>query len=80
MFIRSESYLEAGLDPENPPQYWDEMEEVVVKTSKQDAGGKLTVSGYAPFWGSGGHNEWIVPLTQLGGSRFSGRPLDGHDQ
>ena len=71
MFIRSESYLEAGLDPENPPQYWDEMEEVVVKTSKQDAGGKLTVSGYAPFWGSGGHNEWIVPLTQLGGSRFS---------
>ena len=25
MYIRSESYLEAGLDPENPPQYWDEM-------------------------------------------------------
>ena len=34
MYMRTESYLEAGLDPENPPQYWDEMEEVVVKTSK----------------------------------------------
>ena len=71
MYMRTESYLEAGLDPENPPQYWDEMEEVVAKTTKVDAGGKLTVSGYAPFWGSGGHNEWIILLTQLGGSRFS---------
>ncbi len=71
MYMRTESYLEAGLDPDNPPQYWDEMEEVVTRTSKVDTGGNLTVSGYAPFWGSGGHNEWIIPLTQLGGSRFS---------
>ena len=40
MFIRSESYLEAGLDPENPPQYWDEMEEVVVKDVQAGRGGQ----------------------------------------
>lgn len=42
-----EHFREAGLDPERPPQTWDELREYSKKLVKRDAAGNITRVGYA---------------------------------
>ena len=70
LFINAEHYLEAGLDPENPPATWDEMDSAVLKTFKAE-GDKVARLSWDPYRGSGGSAQWMVPYWQQGGSIFS---------
>ena len=38
-------FVEAGLDPENPPQTWDEMKDAIAKLTKTDENGEITQAG-----------------------------------
>lgn len=38
-------FLEAGLDPDNPPQTWDEMKNAIQKLTKKDANGEIIQAG-----------------------------------
>ncbi len=42
-----QQFKEAGLDPERPPQTWDELREYSKKLAKRDAAGNLTRVGLA---------------------------------
>ncbi len=42
-----QQFREAGLDPERPPQTWDELREYAKKLVKTDAAGNITRVGYA---------------------------------
>ena len=66
LFIHSETAERAGLDPNRPPAKWSELEAAAVKATRGD-GTTVQHMGWAPFWGSGGVNTWMVPYWQLGG-------------
>lgn len=38
-------FVEAGLDPDNPPTTWDELKEAAVKLTKTDANGEIVQAG-----------------------------------
>ena len=44
----------AGLDPDNPPQTWDEAFEWHVKTTKFDSAGNIEILGFDPMDAMGG--------------------------
>ena len=71
LYMHDGIFLENGLDPDNGPESWDDLEEVIQKTMRKDAAGNLIVAGFPPEWGSGGRYQWITPLLQLGGKRIS---------
>ena len=70
LFIHSETAEKAGLDPAKPPAKWSELEAAALKAARSD-GGTVQHMGWAPFWGSGGVNTWMVPYWQLGGELLS---------
>lgn len=56
MYWNKEAFKEAGLDPEKPPQSWDEMAQMAAKLTKRDANGnvaqwgvQIPSSGF-PYW------------------------------
>ncbi|NJB67140.1 sn-glycerol 3-phosphate transport system substrate-binding protein [Desulfobaculum xiamenense] len=56
MYYNKDAFREAGLDPNTPPQTWDEMVEMGKKLTKRDASGKVVrwglhipSTGY-PYW------------------------------
>jgi sn-glycerol 3-phosphate transport system substrate-binding protein len=56
LFWNKDAFKEAGLDPEKPPQNWDEMTQMAQKLVKKDASGNVTrwgvevpSTGYA-YW------------------------------
>lgn len=38
-------FKEAGLDPDNPPQTWDELRDAAAKLTKKDTNGEITQAG-----------------------------------
>ena len=49
-------FAEAGLDPEQPPTTWTELEAYAEKLNKQDSNGKSERYGFVPYlWG----NSWM---------------------
>ncbi len=64
MFFNKPLFVEAGLDPENPPATWDEYL-AAVQTLK-DAGITPIALGEAEKWP--GHFWWVYLATRLGGS------------
>jgi len=56
MYWNKEAFKEAGLDPEKPPQNWDELVAFGQKLTKRDAGGNVTEWGVEipssgfPYW------------------------------
>ena len=56
MYWNKEAFKEAGLDPEKPPQNWDELVAFGQKLTKRDAGGNVTQWGVEipssgfPYW------------------------------
>ncbi|MBU3731565.1 MAG: ABC transporter substrate-binding protein [Beijerinckiaceae bacterium] len=56
LYWNKEAFKEAGLDPEKPPQTWDEMTTFAQKLTKRDASGNVTQWGVQipssgfPYW------------------------------
>ncbi|AWK84975.1 ABC transporter substrate-binding protein [Azospirillum thermophilum] len=56
MYWNKEAFKEAGLDPEKPPQSWDEMARMAARLTKRDANGNVTQWGVQipssgfPYW------------------------------
>lgn len=44
-FYNVDLFEEAGLDPDNPPQTWDELKDAIVKLTKTDANGNVVQWG-----------------------------------
>lgn len=66
VFTNDDLYRRAGLNVEQPPVTWSDMETAVGKTT-QMSGGRLTQLGWDPFGGSGGRLTFLVPFWQQGG-------------
>ncbi len=67
LFWNKDLYLQAGLDPEKPPDTWDDFLSAVTKTLRRD-GSELKVLGYHPTMNSVGGAFWLAWLWALGGS------------
>ncbi|MEZ4864848.1 MAG: extracellular solute-binding protein [Caldilineaceae bacterium] len=52
LFYNKTLLTEAGLDPEAPPQTWDELHQMAIKLTKQDAAGRLDQIGFTPSFGN----------------------------
>ena len=56
LYWNKEAFKEVGLDPEKPPQTWDEMTTLAQKLTKRDANGNVTQWGVQipssgfPYW------------------------------
>ncbi|MGD6801195.1 ABC transporter substrate-binding protein [Rossellomorea vietnamensis] len=59
LFYNKEAFKEAGLDPEQPPKTWKELEEYAQKLDVKD-GDRYERVGFYPLWGSIGANSWMV--------------------
>lgn len=64
-YYNKAAYKDAGLDPEKPPQNWDDLWAFAEKLDQKDSGGKLQRVGFYPLffmgldmwaWNNGG--EW----------------------
>lgn len=47
LFYNKDLFEEAGLDPDSPPETWDELADYAVKLTKTDGNGRLEQSGLA---------------------------------
>ncbi|MBD3309388.1 extracellular solute-binding protein [candidate division KSB3 bacterium] len=50
MFINTDMFVEAGLDPDDPPETFDELLEYAKKLTKYDEQGNITQAGYGIRW------------------------------
>ncbi|QGH33795.1 extracellular solute-binding protein [Gracilibacillus salitolerans] len=57
LFYNKDLFEEAGLDPNSPPEKWEELEEYAVQLTKED-GGRLEQSGMAWEPAQQGH-QWL---------------------
>lgn len=72
-YYRTDKYIEAGLDPSNPPSTWQEFIDVSKKLTKRDAAGNLVQNG---TWITTSHpwktvGQFAAFLWSAGGSLFS---------
>ncbi len=58
MFWNKDAFKEAGLDPDKPPQNWDQTVEFAKKLTKRDASGKVTQWGI--IVASGVTSHWFL--------------------
>lgn len=64
MYYNKDAFKEAGLDPEKPPQTWDELVDDAQKLTKRDASGNVVRWGVG--YGSDGAAYWefqALPIT-----------------
>lgn len=59
MYYNRESFREAGLDPQKPPQTWTEMIAMGQKLTKRDAAGRVTRWGLV-IPSAGGVDTWLL--------------------
>ncbi|MCQ4087272.1 ABC transporter substrate-binding protein [Saccharibacillus sp. JS10] len=59
LYYNKKAFQEAGLDPEQPPQTWAELEEYAQKLDKKSANGYDQV-GFYPLWGDFGVDSWLI--------------------
>lgn len=59
LFYNKDHFEEVGLDPEKPPQTWDELEEYAKKLDKKN-GDKYDRIGFYPLWGNFGATVWLL--------------------
>jgi multiple sugar transport system substrate-binding protein len=52
LFYNKQLLAAADLDPEQPPLTWDELHEMALKLTKQDAAGRLDQIGFTPSFGN----------------------------
>src|SRR5205085_8698962 len=72
---------EAGLNPDQPPKTWADLEEAAKKTARV-SGGTPERLGYHPTWGNAGPSLWLVHYRQAGGDFFTSdwRPAFANDE
>ncbi|WP_313996608.1 ABC transporter substrate-binding protein [uncultured Paenibacillus sp.] len=59
LFYNKDHFAEAGLDPENPPATWAELEEAAKKLDKKN-GSRYERIGFYPTWGDFGWDSWVM--------------------
>ncbi|KKK34415.1 ABC transporter substrate-binding protein [Mesobacillus campisalis] len=59
LFYNKAAFKEAGLDPEAPPQTWEELEEYAKKLDVK-TGNQYERIGFYPLWGSIGASSWMT--------------------
>lgn len=63
LYYNRAHFIEADLDPDSPPQTWEEVTEFALKLTKSDDVGNITQPGFQQSYGPG--TEW--PLKRLHG-------------
>lgn len=72
LFWNKDLFKEAGLDPNEPPRTWEQLQEYAIKLTKRDKNGQLIQEGYA--WNADGQDHHVftqVLLRQWGVTPFS---------
>lgn len=72
LFYNKDMFEEAGLDPDDPPETWDELIEYAEEMTEVDSDGKYEQEGFG--WNVGGqglHNFQQVLLRQFGVDPYS---------
>lgn len=59
MFYNKQAFRDAGLDPEDPPSTWAELEAAAQALDKKE-GNRYTQVGYYPLWGNFGIDTWMI--------------------
>lgn len=59
LFYNKTAFKEAGLDPEKPPQTWEELENYAKKLDIKE-GKSYKQVGFFPLWGSIGAGSWMA--------------------
>ena len=59
MYYNKDAFREAGLDPENPPQTWDDLVTAAQALTTKDAGGRVQRYGLE-IPSSGGVDTWLL--------------------
>lgn len=54
LFYNKQMFTNAGLDPNKPPQTWDEVEAMADKLDKKNADGTYSQIAFMPLWNAGG--------------------------
>jgi multiple sugar transport system substrate-binding protein len=73
LYINEDMFIAAGLDPNTPPETFDELLEYAKKLTKYDAGGNVTVAGFALRYsgeGQGVADKNLTILHAFGGKMF----------
>jgi len=71
-FWNKEHFREAGLDPDRPPQTWQELEEYALKLTKQNADGEIVQAGFIPgYWSASPTPLFLVWQIQNGATFLS---------
>lgn len=70
LYISSDRYRANGLDPDQPPRTWADLEQAVSRVYRA-SGDEVEHLGFDPVLGSGGVHRWMVPYWQLGGETLS---------
>jgi sn-glycerol 3-phosphate transport system substrate-binding protein len=82
LYWNKEAFKEAGLDPDKPPQTWDEQVEFAKKLTKRDAAGNVTQWGLQvpssgfPYWLFQGFTtqNGVELMNQAGDTTFYDKP------
>ena len=74
LYINVDMFEEAGLDPNDPPETFDELLEYAKKLTKYDENGNVTVAGFALRYSGEGQGVADKNLTIL--HAFGGRMFD----
>ncbi|MBT2756247.1 ABC transporter substrate-binding protein [Mesobacillus foraminis] len=59
LYYNKKAFKEAGLDPNKPPQTWEELEEYAKKLDIKN-GSRYERIGFYPLWGSIGASSWMT--------------------
>jgi len=71
LYWNKDLFHAAGLDPEQPPQTWDQFGTVMQRLTKNLSGGDGQVLGFNPTYVSVGTSIWETWFWELGGSYLS---------
>lgn len=72
LFYNKDLYKEAGLDPNDPPETWEELQDYAVELTKEDDSGRLEQSGLAWEPSQQGHHWLRDGLTYQAGGKVLG--------
>jgi multiple sugar transport system substrate-binding protein len=64
LYYDKDAFAEVGLDPDQPPQTWDELWEYSQRLDKMDDQGNLERVGFSPMWG----NVYVMPFAWSNGA------------
>lgn len=68
LYYSERIFLEAGLDPDDPPSTWQDLRENAARVTRRNANGSLSRVGYVPHWGQ---PNFVHYLWQNGGTVFN---------